>query len=418
VDACDGQRLRGADVSSQAPVATACTARRRDGFGVAHERVRVAGARVPARGPAREASVARGAAAAAPTHPGAGDRAPGGMQPVRHRQRAQADQHVALGVAGIGAHEEVDVGRRPRAFQRRGAGPQPLAARAHDDALRRTPVRAVDARREPVDQRLHARRGRLVVAWPVIAEVARQQQVALPAEGVEEPVDASERMAQALGEEAAEADLLQQVAPAHLGPQQHLRRVDRGDHAAAEHHVVRADRRRSHQPAVRAAHHRGQRMAPRAVLRPAAVRLEEGVGELPEVVPVGRRQRRRRDDGDAQARGRGHGGVARHTARGMVGGREVMEVSSAVVLSSLARLALERCLGLRQARVVGRGVSRARRAHGSDCQQRPDAGRQPRQAQCTSTGYVPRILKNPHTLRSSSSAVRTCSWSGWPAMSR
>jgi hypothetical protein len=38
-------------------------------------------------------------------------------------------------------------------------------------------------------------------------------------------------------------------------------------------------------------------------------------------------------------------------------------------------------------------------------------------AQCTSTGYVPRILKKPHTLRSSSSALRTCSWSGWPAMS-
>ena len=38
-------------------------------------------------------------------------------------------------------------------------------------------------------------------------------------------------------------------------------------------------------------------------------------------------------------------------------------------------------------------------------------------AQCTSTGYVPRILKNPQALRSSSSAWRTFSVSGWPAMS-
>ena len=37
--------------------------------------------------------------------------------------------------------------------------------------------------------------------------------------------------------------------------------------------------------------------------------------------------------------------------------------------------------------------------------------------QCTSTGYVPRILKNPHALRSSSSAWRTFSVSGWPSMS-
>jgi hypothetical protein len=34
-----------------------------------------------------------------------------------------------------------------------------------------------------------------------------------------------------------------------------------------------------------------------------------------------------------------------------------------------------------------------------------------------STGYVPTILKNPHALRSSSSACRTFSVSGCPAMS-
>ena len=65
-------------------------------------------------------------------------------------------------------------------------------------------------------------------------EVARQQQVALVAEGVEEPVDRPKRVAQAGREEGAKPESLQQVAAAPGLAQQHVRGGDDRDAAAAE----------------------------------------------------------------------------------------------------------------------------------------------------------------------------------------
>src|SRR5262245_31213381 len=98
--------------------------------------------------------------------------------------------------------------------QRRRFRPQPLVARAGGDTLRGAPVRPVGPGRQVVHQRAFPLRRRAVEARPEIPEVAREEQVALVAEGVEEPVDRTEREAQASFDEAPEAESLNEILAA------------------------------------------------------------------------------------------------------------------------------------------------------------------------------------------------------------
>src|SRR5690348_11107492 len=116
-------------------------------------------------------------------------------------------------MSGVGADEERDVGAVVAFGYRRGGRTQALVAPDHDAALT-SPRRAIRRGGKLVDERGLPLRRRLVVSRPVVQEIARQQQVTLVAERVEEPERRSQRVAPPRRQETAQAQTLHQIAAA------------------------------------------------------------------------------------------------------------------------------------------------------------------------------------------------------------
>src|SRR5690242_3332271 len=92
-------------------------------------------------------------------------------------------------MAWVRRFEEADIRiGAQRVVDGRGRRAQLLVTRAPHDAGGAIPVITVSLARQLIDERGQLRRRSPVASWPVLREIPREEEIALVAEGVEEPV--------------------------------------------------------------------------------------------------------------------------------------------------------------------------------------------------------------------------------------